>query len=58
VIVQSVLDAGMTLTRLVEHDFCEWQGLPPMVQESDGKWRMPVDVRDRLPLMYTLEARK
>ena len=57
-IVQSVLDAGMTITRLAEHDFCEWQGLPPMVREADGKWRMPADVRDRLPLMYTLEARK
>jgi SAM-dependent methyltransferase len=55
-IVQAVLDAGMTLTRLAEHDFCEWQGLPPMVREADGKWRMPADIRDRLPLMYTLEA--
>jgi SAM-dependent methyltransferase len=56
-IVQAVLDAGLVVTRLVEHDFCEWQGLPQMVLGADRKWRMP-DHGECVPLMYTLEARK
>jgi SAM-dependent methyltransferase len=54
-IVQAVLDAGLTLTRLDEHDSCEWQGLDAMVKGPDGKWRRP-EQPARMPLMYTLEA--
>lgn len=56
-ITQAVLDAGMSVTRLVEHDFLEWRGFRTMVLGDDGRWRMP-DHRERLPLMFTLEARK
>jgi SAM-dependent methyltransferase len=53
--VQALLDAGMTLTRLADHDFCEWQAMPEMVLADDGRWRLP-DRPERLPLMYTIEA--
>ena len=56
-IIQALLEVGMTITRFVEHDFCEWQALPSMVQDDDGRYRLPAALRDRVPLMYTLEAR-
>ena len=56
-IVQAVLEAGLTLTRLVEHDFAEWKALDWMEVDDEGHWRLP-DHRERLPVMYTLEARK
>jgi SAM-dependent methyltransferase len=55
-IVQALLDAGMVLTRLVEHDAVEWQALPWMVRGDDGRFRLPSG-GERLPLSYTLEAR-
>ncbi len=54
-IVQAVLEAGLTLTRLVEHDFAEWKALDWMEVDDKGHWRLP-DHRERLPVMYTLEA--
>ena len=55
-IVQAVIEAGLTVTRMAEHDFCEWQALPWMVHR-DGRYYLP-DHPERLPLMYTLEARR
>jgi hypothetical protein len=56
-IVQAVIDAGLTVTALREHRELEWQGLPHLVEGADGKWRL-AEQPDRLPLMFTLEARK
>jgi SAM-dependent methyltransferase len=55
-IVQAVIDAGLTVTALREHRECEWQALPQMVRGADGRYRLPTG-SDRLPLMFTLEAR-
>jgi SAM-dependent methyltransferase len=54
--VQAVLDAGLTLTALREHDFCDWKALPSMIEVDEG-WVLPSG-RERLPLMFTLEARQ
>lgn len=54
---QAVLDAGLTLTRLEEHTELEWQFLPWMVPTESGRWALPHG-RERLPMMYTLEAVK
>jgi SAM-dependent methyltransferase len=54
-VVQAVLDAGMRLTRLAEHEELEWQFLDWMVPTERGGWVLP-DAPERLPLMYTLEA--
>jgi SAM-dependent methyltransferase len=56
-IVQAVLDAGLQLTALREHDFCEWKALPWLVETADRRFVMP-EGRERVPLMQTLEARK
>ena len=56
-IVQAVIDAGLRVTALREHTELEWQGLPQMVEGADGKFRL-ADDPERLPLMFTLEARR
>jgi SAM-dependent methyltransferase len=54
-IVQSVIDAGLTVTALREHRELEWKGLAHLVEGDDGKFRL-ADGTDRLPMMFTLEA--
>jgi hypothetical protein len=56
-IVTALLDAGLTLTGLVEHDECEWEALPWMVRTDAGRYVLP-EHRERVPLMYTLTARR
>ena len=57
-IVTALLDAGMELTMLVEHDSVPWQALPGrMTQVSLGEWRL-IDRPWRLPHSYTLQAVK
>jgi SAM-dependent methyltransferase len=56
-VVQGVLDAGLRVTRLAEHEELEWQFLDWMVPTERGGWVLP-DAPERLPLMYTLEAVK
>ncbi|GIF17715.1 SAM-dependent methyltransferase [Actinoplanes tereljensis] len=57
-IVSAVLDAGMTLTGLVEHQSVPWLALPGRMHElSGGEWQL-TDNPDRLPHSYTLQAVK
>ena len=51
-----MIDAGLTVTALREHRECEWQALAQLVEGPDGKFRL-AEGTDRLPLMFTLEAR-
>ena len=55
-VVTAVLDAGLTLTRLVEHTEVEWLALPWMVPIGGGRYGL-AEGRERLPTMFTLEAR-
>jgi SAM-dependent methyltransferase len=57
-IVTALLDRGMTLTQLVEHDSVPWNPLgEAMVEGDDEEWRL-VDRPERLPLTFTLQATK
>jgi SAM-dependent methyltransferase len=58
-IVSAVLDSGLILTQLVEHDSVPWNPLPDGMMRLDdtGEWRL-VEHPERLPLTYTLQARK
>ncbi len=57
-IVEALLQSDLTLTQLVEHDSVPWEALPgQMVCEDDHEWRL-IEHRERLPLTYTLQARK
>ncbi len=57
-IVTSLLDAGMAITGLTEHDSVPWEALPgQMEQIGGGEWRL-ADRPWRLPHSYTLQAVK
>jgi len=57
-IVTAVLDAGLTLTMLLEHDSVPWDALPGHMDKLDnGEWRLS-DRPERLPHSYTLQAIK
>ncbi len=55
-VVTSLLDAGMAITGLTEHDSVPWNALPgQMEQLGGGEWRL-IDRPWRLPHSYTLQA--
>jgi SAM-dependent methyltransferase len=57
-IITAVLDAGMELTAIEEHDSVPWCALPGLMeQHGPNEWRL-VDRPDRVPLTFTLQARK
>lgn len=56
-IVGALIEAGLVIEALREHQSCLWQALAFMVEGEDGWWRLP-DRPERLPLMYSLRARK
>jgi SAM-dependent methyltransferase len=58
-IVSALLEAGLVLTQLVEHESVPWDPLPEgmLLPGDDGEWRL-VDRPERLPLTYTLQARR
>ncbi|MDR7273803.1 class I SAM-dependent methyltransferase [Catenuloplanes atrovinosus] len=56
-IVTAVLDAGLRLTGLAEHDSVPWNALPGRMHQAGefGEWHL-TDRPERLPLTYTLRA--
>jgi SAM-dependent methyltransferase len=54
----ALLDAGLTVTTLIEHRSCPWEALPGQMHTlPTGEWVLNADP-DRLPLTYTLQAIK
>ena len=56
-IVMALIDAGLVLTRMSEHEALPWQMFPMMVAGADRLWRLPPGA-PHLPLSLTLEAVK
>ena len=57
-VVTALLDVGLELTGLAEHDSLPWEALPgQMEQVAPGEWRL-ADRPERLPHSYTLQAVK
>ncbi len=55
-VVGALLDEGLVLTGLAEHDSVPWNALPGMMERlPGGEWRL-VDRPWRLPHSYTLQA--
>jgi SAM-dependent methyltransferase len=55
-IVTAVLDAGLTITGLVEHQSVPWEALRGKMTQVDlGEWQLS-DRPERLPHSYTLQA--
>jgi SAM-dependent methyltransferase len=56
--ISALLDSGMQLTGLVEHDNVPWQALPGhMSHDEHGEWRL-TDRPWRLAASFTLQARR
>ena len=55
-IVTALLDAGMELTGLVEHDSVPWDALPGLMERLPGGEYRLADRPERLPHSYTLQA--
>jgi SAM-dependent methyltransferase len=57
-VVTALLDCGLRVTGLVEHDSVPWEALPgQMTKDERGEWRL-TDRPERLPHTYTLQAVK
>lgn len=56
-IVMALIGRGFRITLLEEYRELDWQGLPQMV-EQDGRWVLPDEQKDLVPLMYSLKATK
>jgi len=56
-IVTALIDAGLAITALVEHPFLEWK-VDFLVEDGEGKWRLPPGTPGELPLMFSLTATK
>ena len=55
-IITALMDAGLELTGLTEHDSAPWAPFPGMMKKSaDGEWRL-ADRPWRIPCTYTLQA--
>ncbi len=57
-VITALLSRGVELAELTEHTSVPWEALPGrMRRDDDGEFRL-VDAPERLPLSYTLRARK
>jgi SAM-dependent methyltransferase len=57
-IVTALLDAGLAITELTEHDSVPWEALPGLMERTElDEWRLVNDPW-RLPHSYTLQAVK
>jgi 2-polyprenyl-3-methyl-5-hydroxy-6-metoxy-1,4-benzoquinol methylase len=56
-IVTALLEAGMTLTGLAEHDSVPWRPFSgaPMVSDGHGEWRL-AELPERLAATFTIQA--
>jgi SAM-dependent methyltransferase len=55
-VVTALLDQGLVLTMLVEHDSVPWDALPGMMERLPGGEYRLADRPERLPHSYTLQA--
>ncbi|HUI87576.1 MAG TPA: class I SAM-dependent methyltransferase [Anaerolineales bacterium] len=56
-VVNALIQQGLTIEFLNEHDQCFFQGLPGMTQTSDGWWTL-AGCEGTLPMAFSLRARK
>lgn len=56
-IVTALMEAGLQLTALEEHDSVPWNPLGEAMEDAGGEFRLR-EGRHRLPLTYTLQATK
>jgi SAM-dependent methyltransferase len=57
-ILMSVIGAGLTIEKFGEHRVCPWKALPCCIRSADGLFRLPETLADRVPLLFSVKARK
>jgi SAM-dependent methyltransferase len=57
-VVTALLDVGLTLTGLEEHTSAPWNALGAMMEDAGGGEYRLREAPERLPLTFTLQARK
>lgn len=56
-IITALIEAGLTIEHVGEHDFCTWKYLPFMVKDGPDFWRLPPEYPS-LPFMFSLRSTK
>jgi SAM-dependent methyltransferase len=56
-IVTAIIDAGLRVETLIEHPFLDWK-VDFLVEDGEGRWRLPPGTTGELPLMFSLVATK
>jgi 2-polyprenyl-3-methyl-5-hydroxy-6-metoxy-1,4-benzoquinol methylase len=56
-IITALIDAGLRIDFVHEFDFVDWP-VPFLVENADGRWRLPPDSGGQLPLFFSLKATK
>lgn len=58
--IQALLDVGLVLDAVGEHDFCDWRPFDRFesLDERYGHWALPDDVRSHLPTMFHLRMHR
>jgi hypothetical protein len=56
-VVSAVIDAGLQVEFLHEHQITEFERWPMLVRGEDGRYRLP-ERTPSIPLMYSLRARR
>ena len=55
--ITAIINAGMHISAVREHDAVAWRLFPGMVRGQDSLWRLPQDF-PRIPLAVTIQAEK
>ncbi len=57
-IVTALLDRGLVLEHFAEHTWTDWAPWDLWEPVADGFWALPEPLRDRVPTMFSLRARR
>jgi SAM-dependent methyltransferase len=57
-ILMSLIEAELAIEMFREHHICHWKALPCCIQGTDHLFRLPEELTDRVPLLFSLKARK
>lgn len=57
-VVNALIEAGLRIEFLHEHAVGVFQRFPFMEKGGDGLWRLPAELRDKIPLTFSLRATK
>lgn len=55
-IINALAGVGLRIEFLNEHAVCSWAALPCVRKDDDGWYRLPPELRNKLPLMFSLKA--